>query len=77
VLVGLKGLVEKDAELARIDRELKKVERDLAALDKKLASAGFVDRAPPEVVAEARQQRQTLVDVRKRLEEARGLAAEL
>jgi valyl-tRNA synthetase len=77
VLVGLKGLVEKDAELARIDRELKKVERDLAALDKKLASSGFVDRAPAEVVDEARKQREMLIEARKRLEEARVLAAEL
>ena len=77
VLVGLKGLVEKDAELARIDRELKKVERDLATLDKKLASAGFVGRAPPEVVEEARTQRVTFEEARKRLEEARVLAAEL
>jgi valyl-tRNA synthetase len=77
VLVGLKGLVEKDAELARIERELKKVDKDLAALDKKLSSPGFVDRAPPEVVEEARKQRENLVEARKRLEEARVLAAEL
>jgi valyl-tRNA synthetase len=77
VLIGLKGLVEKEAELARIDRELKKVEKDLLALDKKLASSGFVDRAPAEVVDEARKQRETLIEARKRLEEARVLAAEL
>jgi valyl-tRNA synthetase len=77
VLVGLKGLVEKDAELARIDREVKKLDKDLAALDKKLASSGFVDRAPPEVVEEARKQREGLVDAKKRLEEARALAEEL
>jgi valyl-tRNA synthetase len=75
--VGLKGLVEKDAELARIDREMKKVEKDLAALDKKLASPGFVDRAPPEVVAEARAQREGLIEAKKRLVEARRLAEEL
>jgi valyl-tRNA synthetase len=77
VLVGLKGLVEKDAELGRIDREAKKVDKDLAALDKKLGSPGFVDRAPPEVVAEAHTQRQGLLDAKKRLEEARILAGEL
>ncbi len=77
VLVGLKGLVTKDAELSRIDRETKKVEKDLGALDKKLASPGFVDRAPPEVVEEARKQREGLVDAKKRLEEARKLAEEL
>jgi valyl-tRNA synthetase len=77
VLVGLKGLVTKESELARIDREMKKIEKDLAALDKKLASPGFVDRAPPEVVEESRKQREGLVDAKKRLEEARKLAEEL
>jgi valyl-tRNA synthetase len=77
VLVGLKGLVTKESELARIDRETKKIEKDLAALEKKLASPGFVDRAPPEVVEEARRQREALLDAKKRLEEARKLAEEL
>jgi valyl-tRNA synthetase len=77
VLVGLKGLVERDAELARIDRELKKLEKDLAALEKKLASPGFVDRAPKEVVEEAKRQRDALLEARARLLAARELAKEL
>ena len=77
VLVGLKGLVERQAELSRIDRSVKKIEKDLAALEKKLDSPGFVGRAPPEVVDEARKQRASLVDAKVRLEEARKLAEEL
>jgi valyl-tRNA synthetase len=77
VLVGLKGLVAKDEEIARIDREKKRIEKDLAALEKKLGSPGFVDRAPPEVVAESRKQRDTLREALTRLEEARRLAEEL
>jgi valyl-tRNA synthetase len=77
VLVGLKGLVVKADELARIDREIKKTEKDLAALDKKLGSPGFVDRAPREVVEESRQQRGALAQAKTRLEEARVLAEEL
>ena len=67
----------KDAELARIDRELKKIEKDLAAIDKKLGSPGFVDRAPNEVVEEARQQRASLLEAKERLEAAREVAEEL
>jgi biotin carboxyl carrier protein len=48
VLVGLKGFVAKDDEIARIDREMKKVDKDVSGLEKRLASSGFVDRAPPE-----------------------------
>ena len=77
VLVPLKGLVTAVAERARIDRNLKKIVKDLGALDKKLGSPGFVDRAPREVVDEARQQRDALVEAKARLEAARDLAKEL
>jgi valyl-tRNA synthetase len=77
VLVPLKGLVTREAESARIDREIKKIDRDLAALDKKLGSPGFVDRAPKEVVEEARAQRAALVEARARLEAAKELLGEL
>jgi valyl-tRNA synthetase len=77
VLVGLKGLVTKDEEVARIERELKRIDKDVAQLDKKLASRGFVDRAPKEVVDEANAQREQLVAARTRLDESRRFADEL
>jgi valyl-tRNA synthetase len=77
VLVGLKGLVDLDAELTRIERELKKIDKELALLEKKLGAPGFVDRAPKEVVDEAKAQRRALADARARLEAARELAKEL
>jgi valyl-tRNA synthetase len=77
VLVPLKGLVTAEAEKARIDRSLKKIDKDLVALDKKLGSPGFVDRAPKEVVDEARQQRDSLLEAKARLEAARDLVKEL
>jgi len=77
VLVALKGLVSADSERARIAREEKKIDKDLAALDKKLSAPGFVDRAPREVVDEARAQRAAFVEARARLEAARKLVDEL
>jgi valyl-tRNA synthetase len=77
VLVVLKGLVEPGSEAARIDREIKKIERDLAALDKKLASPGFAERAPKELVEEAHAQRRSLIEAKARLEGARKLIDEL
>jgi valyl-tRNA synthetase len=77
VLVPLKGLVTAEDEKARIERGSKKIDKDIAALDKKLGSPGFVDRAPPEVVEEARAQRAWLVDAKARLEAARILVDEL
>ncbi len=77
VLVLLKGLVDAEHETARIERETKKIDKEIAVIDKKLGAPGFVDRAPPEVVAETKAQRATLVGTRQRLEEARKLASEL
>jgi valyl-tRNA synthetase len=77
VLVALKGLVEGAKEGARVEREIKKVEKDVAALEKKLALPAFADKAPKEVVDEAKGQLEELRRKRAALEEARGLAAEL
>jgi valyl-tRNA synthetase len=77
VLVGLKGLVSPEKEKERIKRELKGVEKDLAVLDKKLSSAAFIDRAPPEVVAESKAQRAALAEARERLLKALEFADEL
>jgi valyl-tRNA synthetase len=77
VLVALKGLVEGGKEGARVEREIKKVEKDLSALEKKLALPSFADKAPPEVVAEAKAQLEELRRKRAVLEDARGLCAEL
>jgi valyl-tRNA synthetase len=51
-------------ELVRIEREIKKTEKDLAALEKKLALPSFADKAPKEVVAEAKTQ---LEEMKRRL----------
>ncbi len=77
VLVGLKGLVTKEEELARIDREIKRIEKDLAAVEKKLSSKGFTDRAPKEVVEETLALQTQLKEARTRLDESRTLAEEL
>jgi valyl-tRNA synthetase len=77
VLVQLKGLVEGAKEAARVEREIKKVEKDLVALEKKLSLPSFADKAPPEVVAEAKAQLEELGRKRAGLVEAKEIAAEL
>ena len=77
VLVLLKGLVTAEHEAARIEREIKKVEKDVAATEKKLAQPSFAEKAPPEVVAEARALLESLKAARGRFEESKELVAEL
>jgi len=77
VLVALKGLVDPAKEADRIERELKKVAKDLEGLQRRLSNPSFVEKAPPEVVAEVRAQQGALEQQRERLTEARALLAEL
>ena len=55
LLVPLEGLVDLDAERARLDRELARVAAELARSRAKLASETFVANAPPAVVGQERQ----------------------
>jgi valyl-tRNA synthetase len=55
--VELKGLIDVDAEVARLEKERARTEDELARVDGKLANAGFVDRAPAEVVQREREKR--------------------
>ena len=50
ILVPMAGLIDKDAELARLQKESDKLEKELARLKGKLNNPKFVDKAPAEVV---------------------------
>jgi valyl-tRNA synthetase len=74
LFVPLEGLVDLDAERARLDKELKRVEGEIAKCRNKLGSETFVQNAPAAVVEQERQrladwstQRDALATQRARL----------
>jgi valyl-tRNA synthetase len=77
VLVGLSGLVDPGKESERIARERKRLLKDVGVLEGRLKNPNFVDKAPPEVVAEARAQLASLQKQLERLVEAEKLLDEL
>ncbi|HEY7772081.1 MAG TPA: valine--tRNA ligase [Marinagarivorans sp.] len=50
VHVPLAGIIDKEAELTRLAKEVGKMEVEIKKLEGKLSNAGFVDKAPAEVV---------------------------
>ena len=54
VHVPMAGLINVDAELARLGKRQSKVEQDLARSEAKLGNGDFVRNAPPEVVSQER-----------------------
>lgn len=50
LLLPMAGLIDKEAELARISKELDKVAGEIKRIEGKLNNAGFVAKAPAAVV---------------------------
>jgi valyl-tRNA synthetase len=54
VLIPMAGLIDKDAELRRLDKEITKLKGDMERTERKLANPSFVEKAPPAVVQKER-----------------------
>ncbi len=54
IRVPMAGLIDKAAELARLDKQRERLATELTRTQSKLANAAFVDRAPAEVVDKER-----------------------
>jgi valyl-tRNA synthetase len=54
----LAGVIDVDAERARLAKEMAKADADIARVDAKLGNANFVARAPEEVIEEEKEKRE-------------------
>ncbi|HEY8386236.1 MAG TPA: valine--tRNA ligase, partial [Porticoccaceae bacterium] len=55
ILVPMAGLIDKEAELARLGKEIERVTREAERIRGKLGNSSFVDKAPEAVVAKERE----------------------
>ncbi|MEY4718411.1 MAG: hypothetical protein RL563_1029, partial [Pseudomonadota bacterium] len=55
ILIPMAGLIDKDAELARLEKEIQRIQKELPRIESKLSNVEFVDKAPPEVIAKERE----------------------
>lgn len=77
LFLPLQGLIDIDAELARLEKELAKWEKEVKLVQGKLSNERFVTKAPEAVVAEERAKEADYLEKRdtviKRLEELKNL----
>ncbi|MEW5722656.1 MAG: valine--tRNA ligase [Thermodesulfobacteriota bacterium] len=69
VLVLLAGLIDFDEEIKRLQKELAKVEKEVNGGHRKLHNQDFLDKAPPEVVAKAKEKVETLLAKKEKIEQ--------
>jgi valyl-tRNA synthetase len=70
VVIPLMGLIDLDAERARLGKDRAKAEKEAEAVIRKLDNADFISRAKPEVVAENRERLRTAQAEMARLDAA-------
>ena len=64
LLIPMAGLIDKDAELKRLDKETEKLIKPIKALEGKLSNPGFTDKAPEAVV---QKEKDKLVEMKSAL----------
>ncbi|QPK62963.1 valine--tRNA ligase [Methylomonas sp. LL1] len=69
ILIPMAGLIDKDAELARLEKEIQRIEKELPRIEGKLGNAAFVDKAPAEVLAKEKEKLAGLQSSLKNLNE--------
>ncbi|HFD81096.1 MAG TPA: valine--tRNA ligase [Gammaproteobacteria bacterium] len=69
LLIPMAGLIDKEAEQARLDRELEKKRAELERTEKKLANPNFVDKAPAAVVDKEKRKAEELGSAIAQLQE--------
>lgn len=77
LLIPMAGLIDKDAELARINKQLEKLEKDLARVVGKLANEKFVSKAPEAVIAKERAKQEEMEVAKAKLLEQQATIAAL
>ncbi|MEZ5525228.1 MAG: valine--tRNA ligase [Pseudomonadales bacterium] len=78
ILVPMQGLIDVDAELARLGKEADKLDKELNGVNNKLANPNFVDKAPAAVVEKEKARQADLqaahAKIQQQLEEMKALA---
>ncbi|AGQ97531.1 valine--tRNA ligase [Vibrio parahaemolyticus] len=77
LMIPMAGLIDKDAELARLDGEIKKTHGEIKRIEGKLGNEGFVAKAPEAVVAKEREKLEGYKETLAKLEDQKKTIAAL
>ncbi len=70
IRIPLKGLIDLDEELGRLNKELERVTKDIAFVSKKLGNEKFVAKAPAEIVQKERDKLAAFEEEQRTLEQS-------
>ncbi len=68
IFVPLKGVIDLDAEVHRLEKKLQKIEKDMIIINKKLNNADFIQKAPDKIIKKEKEKIKELTDIRDRIQ---------
>ncbi|MFV0447698.1 MAG: valine--tRNA ligase [Vibrio sp.] len=77
LMIPMAGLIDKDAELARLAKEVAKTEGEIKRIEGKLGNEGFVAKAPEAVITKEREKLEGYKDTLAKLAEQKATIAAL
>ncbi len=77
VLVPMRGLIDKDAEIARLDKDIDKKQLEVSRTQSKINNPNFVEKAPEEVVQKEKDKLQDLLTALQQLQHQRARVASI
>jgi valyl-tRNA synthetase len=77
ILVPMAGLIDKDAELSRLNKEAEKLQKELMKVKGKLNNEKFVSKAPEEVVAKEKSRLEEMETTLSKLNQQQQTITEL
>ena len=77
LVLPMSGVINVDAERARLEKEIAKLTPEIMKYEKKLSNPGFTSKAPAAVVEEQRVRMEGMKSEKAKLEDALGRLAEL
>jgi valyl-tRNA synthetase len=69
ILIPIAGLIDKDAEIARLEKEIQKIVKDLPRVEGKLNNPQYIEKAPAAVIDKEKAKLATLHSSKQNLEE--------
>ncbi len=77
ILIPMAGLIDKEAEMARLEKEIQKINKDLPRIEGKLNNPGFIDKAPAAVIEKEKEKlaklQTTLANLNEQLNKIKSL----
>jgi len=63
IFVPLKGVIDLEAEVQRLERKLQKIEKEMIVTNKKLNNSDFIQKAPENIIKKEKEKTKELTDI--------------